>query len=271
MQHTVELTFFADISELRRLIGLCERPVVKELLERQLAVASVSGGAGGESSAASGSAAASVSSATVSAAAPAPAPAPAAVPKPVPVPEAAGAGVSRAPITYTSVGYGWESNNDGFVEVTILSGLEGVGALPRENVVCDFTKTSFDLRVHGLDSGKRNARLRVPHLDKEIDPAGSKIKIGKNRVTVLLKKVNTWDYWANLAAKNPAVAKAAKAADADPTAGLMGMMKQLYDDGDDKVSGLAETYCVRRVHGSTVAGTAEPASTLRISSDALHR
>lgn len=138
-------------------------------------------------------------------------------------------------MSYTSVGYGWESNNDGFVEVTVLSGLDGVGALPRENIACDFTKTSFDLRVHGLDGGKRNARLRVPHLDKEIDPAGSKIKIGKNRVTVLLKKVNSWDYWINLAAKNPSIGKAAKDAEADPSAGLMGMMKQLYEDGDDKV------------------------------------
>lgn len=55
--------------------------------------------------------------------------------------------------------FGWE--DDGFgknkVSVFVMSGVDGVGNLPEQNVSCQFTKTSFDLKVSG-------ALVRVPRL-----------------------------------------------------------------------------------------------------------
>ncbi|RLN73690.1 hypothetical protein BBJ28_00011144 [Nothophytophthora sp. Chile5] len=105
------------------------------------------------------------------------------------------------------------------VSVYIMSGVDGVGALPKENVACTFTKTSFDLK-------------------KNINPAKSSFRVKKNRVTILLFKADKSDSWMNLTAKNPL--KTAKPDTSDPTAGIMDMMKvrstaqlNMYDDGDE--------------------------------------
>ena len=60
--------------------------------------------------------------------------------------------------------------------VHLLSGFEGIGEA-KESVQCDFGKRSFDLRVLGYKG--KNWRLRKDGLDKEIDPAGSRVKVGK--------------------------------------------------------------------------------------------
>ncbi|RLN88560.1 hypothetical protein BBJ28_00001198 [Nothophytophthora sp. Chile5] len=90
------------------------------------------------------------------------------------------------------------------VSVYIMSGIDGVGALPKENVTCTFTKTSFDLK-------------------KNINPAKSSFRVKKNRVTISLFKADKSDSWMNLTAKNPL--KTAKPDTSDPTAGIMDMMK----------------------------------------------
>lgn len=45
--------------------------------------------------------------------------------------------------------FGWEDDGYGKpkVSVYIMSGIDGVGDLPKEQVTCSFTKTSFDLKV----------------------------------------------------------------------------------------------------------------------------
>lgn len=40
------------------------------------------------------------------------------------------------------LGYGKDK-----VSVYVMSGIDGVGDLPKENVTCKFTKSSFDLKV----------------------------------------------------------------------------------------------------------------------------
>lgn len=41
------------------------------------------------------------------------------------------------------LGYGKDK-----VSVYVMAGIDGVGDLPKENVTCTFTKSSFDLKVH---------------------------------------------------------------------------------------------------------------------------
>lgn len=45
--------------------------------------------------------------------------------------------------------FGWEDDGYGKpkVSVYIMSGIDGVGDLPKEQVTCTFTKTSFDFKV----------------------------------------------------------------------------------------------------------------------------
>ncbi|KAE8893763.1 hypothetical protein PF005_g7613 [Phytophthora fragariae] len=129
--------------------------------------------------------------------------------------------------------FGWEDDGYGKpkVAVYIMSGVDGVGNLPKENVTCHFTKTSFDLKIIGLEN--KNYRLFKQHLEKEIDPAKSSFRVKKNRVTISLHKADKDNTWMNLTAKNPL--KSSKPDTSDPAAGIMDMMKNMYAEGDDEM------------------------------------
>lgn len=169
-------------------------------------------------------------STSTSANAPPPAPPP---PAPVKLPAAATQDGQPA-ITYTTIpSFGWDQDSYGtepnHVYVYITSGLDGVGEV-KDRVTCDFTSSSFDLRV--LDFGGKNLRLRKDNLDKEIVPEDSKVIVKKNRITIKMRKVKGqygFDNWMELTAKKP------KLDTKDPSAGLMDMMKDLYDNGDDQM------------------------------------
>lgn len=75
-------------------------------------------------------------------------------------------------------------------------------------------------------------------LDKDIDPANSKFKVKKDKITLLLRKADKWSHFMNLVDKRKAARASAGKADKkkdqeDPSAGIMDMMKQMYEDGDD--------------------------------------
>ena len=104
-----------------------------------------------------------------------PAPAPvlphAASASPVAISVASSASSSPS-VWYDEPSYGWTEAGE-FVEILVTDErLRGVGSLPKESVSCDFTDSSFDLKIHGLDG--RNFRVRVPVLDKNIIPGLSK-------------------------------------------------------------------------------------------------
>ncbi|GMF27671.1 unnamed protein product [Phytophthora lilii] len=129
--------------------------------------------------------------------------------------------------TFTEISrFGWEDDGYGKekVAVYIMSGVDGVGSLPKENVTCHFTKTSFDLKVGVLTWLLLLCRLIKQHLEKEIDPAKSSFRVKKNRVTISLHKADKNNTWMNLTAKNP-LKSSSKPDTSDPTAGIMDMMK----------------------------------------------
>ena len=223
----------ADIAELRRLAALTERTNVRELLEaeagrREIIVNSNSSAPFAEVPPAS------------------------ALPSPTPQPVAVGAAPSPS-ISYTEPKYGFSAEGD-FVEILVLD-LNGVGSLPKEQVTCDFTATSFDLRVHGLNG--KNYRVLVPALEKEITAKDSKLVMGKNRVTIKLKKQNSWDYWTQLASKKgpkSASEKASKQAE-DPMGGLMDIMKDMYQSGDDATKKMIAEAWTKSREGGAGAGS----------------
>ena len=62
-------------------------------------------------------------------------------------------------------------------------------------------------------------RLRVPALDKDIDPSASTFKVKKNSVEVCLKKKNAYDHFTALASKKTSTErKEEKTKPDDPTA-----------------------------------------------------
>merc|ERR1712159_880847 len=129
---------------------------------------------------------------------------------------------------------GWEQGEYNSPWVNVLISLEGVGAA-KERCHCDFGIDSFDLRV--TDVQGTNYRLVVEALDKDILPEESRLIVKKNRITLKLKKVKgeySYDHWTDLKKKGGKAAKD-KSRNKDPSAGIMDMMKDLYDNGDDNM------------------------------------
>ena len=145
----------ADAVEIRTLLGLATRPRVRALLESRLRELSVT-----------------------------------AVPVVLPVPVAHIPASVSATITYTTPRYGWEQDNE-YVSVLCFE-LTGVGAV-KADVSCTFTAHSFSLLIPSLDG--RAYALRVPQLEKDIDPALSSYKVKKNSIEVKLFKAGKWVSW----------------------------------------------------------------------------
>uniref|UniRef100_A0A7S0Q5W8 CS domain-containing protein n=1 Tax=Coccolithus braarudii TaxID=221442 RepID=A0A7S0Q5W8_9EUKA len=145
---------------------------------------------------------------------------------------------SSEPVRYSPIpSYGWDQDgygkdpNNVYVYV-VHSIFEGIGE-HKECVQCSFTTSSFDLKILGFKG--KNYRLNVPNLDKEIDPAMSKALVKKDSIKIKMRKVKGqygYDSWLDLSAKRSG---GALAKDKDPGEGLMDMMKQMYDDGDDQM------------------------------------
>lgn len=119
--------------------------------------------------------------------------------------------------------------------VTVDFRLKGVEFLPPENVTCDFTEASFDLKVLGLDG--QDFRFVRTNLEKDIVPAESGVKVKKNHVIITLQKVKGeygYDSWVDLVAKGRRKPTTKKDL-SDPGASIMDMMKDLYEDGDENM------------------------------------
>jgi len=164
----------------------------------------------------------------------APAPAPAPVPAPVAVPAAV------APVMpsqhYTTIDkYMFDAGSYGSPTVSIYVALPNVGSIPRDNITCEFTPSSFNLIVRDL--GGKSYRLVNDNLDNDIETDKSKILVKADKVVVKLGKKKTeygsYDHWSQLTGKKDKKKKAADAA--NPAAGIMDLMKQMYDEGDDNM------------------------------------
>jgi calcyclin binding protein len=120
-----------------------------------------------------------------------------------------------------------------FISIYLTSGLDGVGKLPKAQVSCQFGAQSVDLQIRDLHG--KNYRLLKDNLEHTIQPAECKCIVKENRVTLKMRKADQQfgaEHWTALTKKKRAE-DPAKAA--DPSASLMSMMKDLYDDGDDTI------------------------------------
>merc|ERR1711907_240942 len=131
--------------------------------------------------------------------------------------------------------FAWDQGeyNSQWVCVYLTSGFDGLGKY-KECVSCDFTASSFDLKI--LDFEGRNCRMFKDNLDKDIVPEESKFIVKKNGVTIKLKKKKgefSYDHWTDLTSKKSKEQK--KANEDNPMGGIMDMMKEMYDSGDEQM------------------------------------
>jgi calcyclin binding protein len=140
------------------------------------------------------------------------------------------ASASTSESSFERLTVSWDQD-DAFVNVYILSGVDGVGALPESAVRTSFSHHSFDLQIFG----PVKKRALYNNLERDIDPEGCKVLIKKNRVTLRLKKAGRFEHWSSLESKKKrAPTKAPAASEAvDPSAGLLNVIRDLYDGGDD--------------------------------------
>ncbi|XP_022085354.1 calcyclin-binding protein-like [Acanthaster planci] len=136
--------------------------------------------------------------------------------------------------TTTIKTYGWDQS-DKFVKIYIT--LNGVHSIPAENVSVEYGENSFKLVANNLRDA--NHQLAINGLLRAILPKESHFKIKTDDVVIFLKKRdqgNSWKYLTQVEQRlkdkdsTPEMDK-----DADPSSGIMDLMKKMYDEGDDEM------------------------------------
>ncbi|CAG0882861.1 unnamed protein product [Cyprideis torosa] len=153
-------------------------------------------------------------------------------------PAAAAAVTPAGSQTYTVKisNYGWDQSEK-FVKVYVT--LNGVGRIPSTNVTCDFSASSFHLLVKDLEG--KNYEMVIKDLLEDINPTDSHFKVKTDMVVVFLKKSQVSHTWSVLTKVEKKLkdekdlrVKQPRNTD-DPSASLMTLMKDMYDQGDDEM------------------------------------
>jgi calcyclin binding protein len=147
-------------------------------------------------------------------------------PTPTPTPIPTAKVVSNPAVNYVTLGsFSWDQDND---KVKIYVPLEGVDQEKMETV---FKPMSVDVKFHDVQG--KNYRCAIPKLNKEIVPEKCKVVVKPTRVIITLPKASKGN-WLDLHFKEdklkPNVDKGG-----DPMAGIMDLMKNMYEEGDDEM------------------------------------
>lgn len=137
---------------------------------------------------------------------------------------------AKAAYTVKITNYGWDQS-DKFVKIYIT--LNGVHKIPAENVEVTFTDRGFSLLVKEL--GGKNHEMILRSLMSPISAKDSCKKIKTDMVIVMCKKTATKNWECLTQAEKQAKDKDKPKMDetADPSDGLMSMLKKVYSEGDD--------------------------------------
>lgn len=128
--------------------------------------------------------------------------------------------------------YGWDQS-DKFVKIYIT--LKGVHTITAENVEVNFTERGVNVLVKDLDG--KNHQMTVNNLLFPIIVAESSKKIKTDMVLVMCKKKSTkkWDCLTQVEKQSKEKDKPNLDEKADPSEGLMSVLKKIYTDGDDEM------------------------------------
>ncbi|CAK7350205.1 unnamed protein product [Dovyalis caffra] len=129
-------------------------------------------------------------------------------------------------VNYVTLGsFSWDQDND---KVKIYVALEGV---EQEKIETQFKPTSFDVKF--LDVQGKNYRCAVPKLNKEIIPEKCSVVVKPKRVIITLFKASKGN-WVDLHFKDDKL-KPSLDEKRDPMAGIMDLMKNMYEEGDEEM------------------------------------
>lgn len=131
--------------------------------------------------------------------------------------------------------FSWDQGSYNSPSISIYIDIPNVGS-SKDRVTCNFSRYGFDFCA--LDVNGKNYRLIKDNLEKDIIPEQSKIIVKKDKVVIKLQKVKgeySYENWNQLTAKKlrDPVKDAEKKK--DPMGGIMDMMKDMYDEGDENM------------------------------------
>ncbi|KAJ3695354.1 hypothetical protein LUZ60_000731 [Juncus effusus] len=127
-------------------------------------------------------------------------------------------------LNYITLGsFSWDQDDD---KIRIYVFLEGV---EQDKVESSFAPTSIEVKFHEVKG--KNYKCAIPKLNKEIDPQKCKVLVKPTKVVVTLFKASKGN-WLDLHFKEDKI-KPSLYKDTDPMAGIMNLMKDMYEEGDD--------------------------------------
>ncbi|KAH1066245.1 hypothetical protein J1N35_031232 [Gossypium stocksii] len=153
------------------------------------------------------------------------APPPTASKIPTPISTSVKASINPALNCVSVSSFSWDQDMD---KVKIYVFLEGV---EQEKIQSYFKPMSFDVKFHDVKG--KNYRCAVPKLNKEIVPEKCKVVVKPTRVIITLFKASKGD-WPDLYSKEDKL-KPNLDKEQDPMAGIMDLMKNMYEEGDDEM------------------------------------
>eukprot|EP00742_Colponemidia_sp_Colp-10_P007233 GILJ01007773.1.p1 GENE.GILJ01007773.1~~GILJ01007773.1.p1 ORF type:complete len:230 (+),score=45.23 GILJ01007773.1:31-690(+) len=194
----------ADIAELRELLAAAKRPNVQNYITSRISIL--------EKQLQERSAAATAAATTQS------------VPAPLQTTAA-----PRTTEVFTPISnYAWDQQGK---NVKIYISLNGVSGLTKDNVQVEFGNKSLDAKIRAPDG--RNYRLAIKNLCKAVIPTDSTYRVKSDGMSITLRKKEE-THWDNIHEKESKL-KDTLPKDEDPSAGIMNLMKNLYDEGDDEM------------------------------------
>ncbi|KFK44830.1 hypothetical protein AALP_AA1G308200 [Arabis alpina] len=144
------------------------------------------------------------------------------VPVAVPAPVKA---VSPA-LNYVTLGtFSWDQDTE---KVKMYISLEGVD---QEKVQAEFKPMSLDIKIHDVQG--KNYRCAVPKLHRDIVPEKCKVLVKPKRIVITMFKYSRGN-WLDIHHKEDKI-KPSLEKEKDPMAGIMDLMKNMYQDGDEEM------------------------------------
>lgn len=140
--------------------------------------------------------------------------------------------------------------------VTIYLPLPNIGHHDPSKISCTFTSSSIDIIVsdytptptttlsnnaagNTTTTNTVSYRLLNNNLEKDIDVSTTKYSIKSNKIIVKLGKVKgeygSYDTWTQLSSKKDKKSSSSTKDASNPAAGIMDLMKDMYDEGDDNM------------------------------------
>jgi len=136
--------------------------------------------------------------------------------------------------------YSWDQSEK-FVKL-YLTGLDGLADIDASSIKIEYTEYSLSVRIENIKG--KTLLFNIHKTCHKIHPDKSYHKVKRDYVVIFMSKYNPGSSWSHITHAEKAAADAKKSNDVkptdaasndDPSAGLMNMMKKLYNEGDEEM------------------------------------